>query len=367
MPLSRRQLIKRGIHATLAASVLPVVTVGATQTDEIKAKPSYSPLNKWPGRCAYNYNRNATNEKGDAQKEIIVSMVNESIVQLTGEQNVGDAWKAVFPDTLSTKSKIAIKINILNYKYPPHPFVVVGIVDGLQQMKFNGKSFPASSIYIYDSNNNNSFERAGYLAEYFPGVNMIHHGSKQTNFGDGAHSNTAYAETLHQCDFLINVPGLRGHNSYAGKVTLGFKSHYGTYPPLYHDHKTQAYISEINCTGPVFNKTVLTVCAAIFGLSEGHGPLGLADNYLTYAQTIDPDTTNKAPNTILMSTDPVTTEFQAIRIMRIRDKKEYTLETMPQYLLASSGVEGIFKKTYNIGIIEEKKMDMRKIVNGKKV
>jgi hypothetical protein len=363
MSLSRRSFLKTG--AAAASSMLPALGVcSSPKTGAVN--PAYSPLNKWPGRCVHNYNRTAT-ENLKANRDVVVAMVDDALTLLTGEKDVGAAWKSIFPETFSDKSKIAIKINILNPKYPPHPFVVVGIVEGLKKMQVDGKPFTASNIFIYDSNNRSSFEEAGFRREYFPGVTLAHHGKTQKDFGDGAHGNTPYTETLHQCDFLINVPGLRGHSGYAGKVTLGFKSHYGTYPPKYHDKMTQPFLCDINCTGPVFKKTVLTVLGAIFGLKEGHGPKGDADSYLTYAQKIDAQSTNLTPNTVLMSTDPVTAEFQAIKIMRMRDGKPFTVKSMPAYLRSSAGIPAGLKVNYNIGIIDEAKMDVRRIVNGKAV
>lgn len=361
MAISRRKFLKTGAGAAAASTLLN--SLGACAPQQKAAVPAFSPLNRWPGRCVHNFNRAATeNEK--ANRDVIIAMVDDSIKLLTGEKDVGIAWRSVFPAALSAKSKIAIKVNILNPDFPPHPFVVLGIVEGLKRMSVENNSFAVSNIVIYDSNNRSSFEQAGFSGDLFPGVNMIHHGSTQKDFGDGAHGNTPYAETLHRCDYLINVPGLRGHADYSGKVTLGFKSHYGTYPPKYHNNKTQPFLCDINCTGPVYKKTVLTVFGAIYGLKEGHGPRGEADSYLSYTQKIDPKCTCQPPSTVLMSTDPVTAEYQAIKIMRMRENAPYTIDSMPAFLRASAGIDAGIGANYNIGVIDETKMDVRRIVNG---
>jgi uncharacterized protein (DUF362 family) len=346
------------VAASAAVSFIP------SKSPAVPLTAGYSPLNKWPGRCVVNYNRQAT--KGPvADEKIIKTMVDDSIKLLTGQKTVGQAWQEVFPG-LSLQTKIALKINILNVEVPPHPFVVMGIVQGLQQMGLGKDKFPAVNISIYDANNGITFDQAGFTAARFPGITMNHHGSAFKNFGDGAHQNAPYAETLNACDYLINVPGLRGHQPMAGSVTLGFKSHYGTYPPTYHDEAlTPPYLRDINCTGPVFKKTALTVLGGIFGLKEGHGPRGSADEFLVYAKTIDPASDNPSPNTVLMSTDPVSAEMQAIKILRLREAKPYSLETMPHYLRASAGITGVLDPTYNIGILDETKMDLRRIINGK--
>ena len=106
----------------------------------------------------------------------------------------------------------------------------------------------------------------------------------------------------------------------------------------------------------MYDKTVLTVNGAIFGLKQEVGPNGPRFSYLNYAKTMDPATTNPAPNTILMSTDPVTAEFQGIKIMRINENEPYAPETMPDYLRASAGIAKALDPAYNIGVLDEKEM-----------
>jgi len=121
----------------------------------------------------------------------------------------------------------------------------------------------------------------------------------------------------------------------------------------------------MNCTGPVYNKTVLAVCSGIYGMNEGNGPAGSADNYTTYAQSIDKTSTTQCPTTIIMSTDPVSAEMQTIKMMRINKGGAYATANMPPYLQASAGMTASgFTPTYNIGTIDEAQMDIRKIVNG---
>jgi peptide deformylase len=65
-----------------------------------------------------------------------------------------------------------------------------------------------------------------------------------------------------------------------------------------------------------------------------------------------------------MSTDPISAEMQAIKIMRINNKGAYTITDMPPYLQASAGMAATgFPSNYNIGIIDESQMDIRKMVN----
>jgi hypothetical protein len=180
----------------------------------------------------------------------------------------------------------------------------------------------------------------------------------KSDHGDGAWSNNGYADVLYQCDLLINVPLIRLHEADYGGVTVGFKNHNGTYvSTVLHSiwPNAQKCLSEYNSTGPIYLKTMLTVICAL----QTWGP-----SCLTYARTKDPSTTNASPNTIVVSTDPVTADFQAIKIIRVNESGAYGANDMPNYLKCSAGITGIYSPTYNIGVINEGQMDARSIVNG---
>jgi hypothetical protein len=349
----------------LSSGIAPVF---ATTT----AVTSPGPGNKWPGRVVINFNKNAPGDKSTdattAQVTIIKTMVDDSIKLLTGQTTVGAAWKAVFPSTLTATSKIAIKIPLLNPGLPaPHWSSVQAITEGLIQMDFSGTTFPAANITIYDMNNSSTMATAGFTAARFPGVNLVK--DSTSSYGDGAKNIAGtvepYATTLNAAAFLINVFSPRGHSSYAGNFTLGFKNHYGTYPTAYHDSNTQGFLRNINCTGPVYNKTVLCICSGMYGMNESNGPTGSSDNYSTYSKTMDSISTNNTPTTIIMSTDPISCEMQAVKMMRINNSGKYTTSDMPNYLKSSGGVSvSGYTPINNIGTIDESAMTILKILNG---
>lgn len=317
-----------------------------------------SPLNKWPGRVVVNYNSQVTSGL-KVDTSVVRQMVDSSIMCLTGATNTGAAWKTLFSDKISVNSKIAIKINILNYgNAAPHYSSVKAITDGLSQMTFGEVHFPVSNITIYDGNNLNTMECAGYSQERFPGIHLVK--DTMIRWGDGVHGK-AYSRSLHDCDFLINVFSPIGHNRNYGGFFLGFKNHYGSY-----DHhlmyKYEAGLRDMNCMGPVYNKSVLSVCSGIFGINEFEGPLGGIHDFSVYRSTIDTNSSSKNPNAIIMSTDPVSCEFQTIKMMRINKNRPYSIMDMPDYLKASGGINCKLSPVYNIGIIDEKKMDIRKII-----
>jgi hypothetical protein len=232
-------------------------------------------------------------------------------------------------------------------------------------MDVGGSKFPAANITIYEMGG--KLSTAGYTATNIPGISIVTD-TAVTN-DDGALNKRNYAKTLKEATFLINVFSPRGHDmvSAGSQFTLNFKSHYGTYTNPAGLHSSwDSNIREINCIGPVYNKLVLSVCGGMLGLDEGTAGYSTASpsNYTKYAQTVDSTSTTQCPTTLIMSTDPVTAEMQAIKMMRINKGGKYAPADMPKYLQASAGmdVSGL-TPTYNIGFIDESKMDIRKIIN----
>lgn len=371
MSLDRRTFLKTASAGAAAASVcIPGLVDAAAASAEMKPGAG----NKWPGRVAINFNKNAVSGLTTQQPDVIKKMVDDTIKLLTGQATISAAWKELFPATLSLQSKIAIKINTVNTSLPgQHSNAVKAIVDGLQQMDFSGTKFPAANITIYDMNFQDGMSKLGYTKANFPGITIEY--TKLVDGGDGALENHKYSATLKNANFLINVFSPRGHSTEflpaGSKFTLGFKSHIGTYAseasqegPSLHA-KLPTNLREMNCSGVIYNKNVLSFCAGIFALNEGKGPPGEAEDYKTYAKTMDSSITGSAnPTTFIMGTDPVAVEMQVIKMMRLNKSGKYGIDDMPPYLKASAGIAGALEGTvYNIGVIDESKMDIRRVIN----
>ena len=356
----RRNFLKK---TAAGAAGLAIASKVETIFAASSAVTTPGPGNKWPGRVVVNFNKAAIGTSG-ADPTVIKKMVDDAIMKLTDQTTVGAAWKSLFPGSLTATSKIAIKICTANSGLPaPHWSSVRSITDGLQQMDFSGTKFAAVNITLYEMNVS-SFTGASYTAANFPGITLVS-GDKAAAGGDGALSNRTYAQSLKNAAFLINVFSPRGHNV-GSNFTLGFKSHFGTYsnPSGLHTNAAQN-LRDINCSGPVYTKNVLSMCSGIYGMNESNGPTGGADNYSTYSKTMDATSTATSPTTIIMSTDPVSCEMQTIKMMRINNKGAYLPANMPTYLQASGGVTvSGWSPINNIGIIDESKMDVRKIING---
>ncbi|MDD5674593.1 MAG: twin-arginine translocation signal domain-containing protein [Chitinivibrionales bacterium] len=370
MKLSRRSFLKNSSAAVAAMTVSGGIinTVIGKET-----ALSAGPGNKWPGRVVINFDKTAVTMNGisaTANQIQIPKMVNAAILQLTGQTTLAVAWQAIFPSSLSATSKIAIKVPLgcANSIMAPHWTAVKAITDGLQQMSINGTAFPAANITIYDMKCSNNLSPYGYTAAHFPGVNLVYEGGNGSGYSDGA-KGLQYAPSLAAADFLINVFRPGGHSSYVENLTLGFKNHYGTYAIDHDGNTAPGYLRDINGTGVVLKKNVLSVCVGIFGAQEGSGdPGSAAISYYNYAKTMDSSIANAsfvAPTTIIMSTDPVSAEMQTIKMMRINSSRAYGVSDMPKYLRASAGVSGALSDaSLNFGIIDETKMTIYKIING---
>jgi hypothetical protein len=372
MKISRRSFLKDSAAATAAltapAGIAQTMLCSYASAKELAAGPG----NKWPGRVVINFNKNAVVMNGanaTAVPSVIREMVNASILRLAGKTTIGAAWKAVFPASLTAASTIAIKVPLgcAISTIAPHWSSVKAITDGLQQMDFSGTKFPAGNITIYDMRCSNNLTDYGYTAENFPGVKLVYD-TMGTGYTDGAR-NGQYAKSL-RSDFLINVFRPGGHGEAYKGFTLGFKNHYGTYEVDHDPNTAPAFLRDINGTGAVFNKNVLSVCVGIFGAQEASGsPRSASIPYFYYAISMDKTITNTyvPPTTIIMSTDPVTAEMQTIKMMRLNKKPAggYGVKDMPSYLRASAGVTGALSDaTLNFGVIDEAKMEIRRIING---
>jgi|WetSurMetagenome_2_1015567.scaffolds.fasta_scaffold92500_1 hypothetical protein len=374
MKISRRSFLKSSA-ATTAAMAIPGGIVSSVVANQASTAMTAGPGNKWPGRVVVNFNKNAVT--GTTTPTIVVSvvkqMVDDSILKLTGETTIGAAWKALFPSTLTAQSKIAIKVYSATPKTPSHWQGVKAITDGLQQMDFNGTKFSADNISIYEGMASNRHSEAGFTAANLPGIKIEYWG--RDKFGDGTGNEAAgaikdrpYSPTLKNADFLINAFNPHGHEAKYGSFSIGFKNHYGSYdlykPSDIHTNPEQ-HLRDMNCTGPIFKKTVLSTCIGLVACNESVGPMTSPDDYSTYSKAIDPTSTCKHSTTIIMSTDPISCEMQTIKMMRMNKGGKYGISDMPKYLQASGGVSGALTGTnYNIGIIDEAKMDIRRITNG---
>ncbi len=234
-----------------------------------------------PGRVVWIHNADATNENAantvavpyDApsnnDQTVIDNMVNESILKLTGEANISDAWDAIFKSfnlkkgrgdrTYSAGEKIFIKINQgtanwasdkqtlerLSWQKPiteTSPQVILSILKQL----VDERGINESDIYVDDPLSHIWQPTYDYLHAQFPNVKYADKSSQYTSLGrttihpslqdaivysdkgtimPDAVSDAMYSE-MEDADYLINMASLKAH-ARAG-ISLTAKNHFGS-------------------------------------------------------------------------------------------------------------------------------------------
>jgi len=202
-------------------------------------------------------------------------MVDTAITAFTQIQDVGEAWKTLFPG-ISLSSIIAVKVNTLFTTIPTHPEVTYAVCDSLRLMEFDGDFFPDNNIIIYDEQSYR-LNQSGYEVNTSDegircfGNNVMGYSS---DYYDVAGRNQRISRIITEtADYLINIPVLKNH-SIAG-VTLALKNHYGTCdgPGQLHSNYCDPYIPALNALPVIYDKQRLNICDDLFGISSG-GPGG---------------------------------------------------------------------------------------------
>ncbi|MCX7725823.1 MAG: DUF362 domain-containing protein [Chitinispirillaceae bacterium] len=262
MSISRRSFLKSSAATAVTSTGIPYLLHSSYAS---KLADTTSP-NKWRGRVAINFNKSAVTDYANKKvnKEVISKMVDETIMLLTGKKEVGEAWKEIFPANLTENSKIAIKTNFYAPNLMPPPEALLAIVAGLRKMVINGKEF-TGAITIYEGNTSNTFAGVGYNEADFTKLNVklekVSSFPAKTDLPSGE---SGYAKVVEDADFLFNVFSARGHDSFAEGLSLGFKSHYGTYStsgPNIHGSNGGFSKRACNllCSGVISKKQVLTL------------------------------------------------------------------------------------------------------------
>lgn len=201
-------------------------------------------------------------------------MMDAGIKNLTGQSDVGEAWKSIMPN-LGATGVIAIKVNCRSSALPTHPEVANAVVNGLLKMKFDGVSFPENNIHIYD-NAKAYFTESGYT------LNTSSNGVRcysATSYSSQSYSVNGSSQRIctlvkDTADYLINIGVLKNHSSMAG-ATLCMKNHFGTcqQPRSMHINYGDPYIPALNAIEPIKSKQCISILDALYGAAEG-GPYG---------------------------------------------------------------------------------------------
>ncbi|MCP4594343.1 MAG: DUF362 domain-containing protein [bacterium] len=177
-------------------------------------------------------------------------MLDATITQLTGLDDVTAAWAALF----SPSERVAIKVNAFrNSLIWTHVPLVMAVTERLQEA-----GVPAEQIVIFDYYTS-ELETAGYpVNEDGPGVRCYGDDYRYTDGWEVAGRNIQLSDILLGCDALINMPVLKAH-MIAG-VSFAMKNHYGSIrnPAGLHPN-IGPVMAELNALPPIKERTRLVI------------------------------------------------------------------------------------------------------------
>jgi hypothetical protein len=293
---------------------------------------------------------------------VVQVMVDESIMNLTGLSDVGEAWKSVFPG-ITQSSIIAIKINALHGPMSTNPEVVNAVVDGLGQMIVQGSNFVKNNIIIWDRENSDLIN-SGYTIYTGPDPARARvFGTDESGVGyesftwDIAGSARYPTKIVGMAEYLIDMAALKAHNlSNHSGVALCLKNYYGAiwpYPyqgsPNLHETNCDPYIADLYAENGIQLKQKFNIVDGLFATYDA-GPFTNPQAWMIYPEG--------RPNAILMSKDPVAVDYEG---------KEQLIEAER----LARGLSPIFaphihtasQPPYSLGTDDPAQIDLRWIIN----
>ena len=178
----------------------------------------------------------------------VLDMLDAALVQLTGLQDAGAAWSALF----DPGEVIDIKVNTIS-RYTTSPEVAYAVAQRLQEA-----GVPAEQIVLFDRSDGELKARGYTINQDGPGVRC-----RGARGWDEPASVAGTTQRVHDvmlsCDALINLPALKQHGT--SGFTAAMKNHYGTIdrPGQLHAGQCNPGIPELNALPAIRDKTRLIV------------------------------------------------------------------------------------------------------------
>jgi uncharacterized protein (DUF362 family) len=225
---------------------------------------------------------NATNKTAKTiNADVVKNMVDTGIKTYTGIEDVGEAWKSIFPG-INAGSILGLKVNTLfnTRNTGTHPQVAKAVSDGLALMDFGGTKFPENNIIIFDFHNNYLTTQGYTLNSTTSGVRCFPSSTYSTELYDiggvSVKLSTVITSTI---NYMVNIAYLKQH--FLSGVSLCLKNHYGSIhnpevSPLLHDLSKYGspYITAINALEPIKSRQKFCIIDALYGVTV-NGPQGV--------------------------------------------------------------------------------------------
>ncbi len=322
---------------TPTATNTPTSTPTNTPTATDTVQPSPSPPSS--ANVVHMYAAEATDWDfstgwyGDyVNQDMVDTMVDEGIKQLTDQTSVIAAWQSIFPDYVPGQG-IAVKVNFNNSKWADDENNVIdAIIEPVNALVRGLKTIGVQEedIWVYDALR--PIPDRFRLRCLYPGVRFFGTGLYAERAGfdntdpdaevDFAHSSLAYrrlTDLLVNATYLINMPILKDHVTTG--VTLGFKNHFGDidrvtgpgednlhyYISPGHSSYNASYspLVELYLTSHIHTKEVLVLGDGLFGA------LGNTTESPEPWETFG----SASPNSLFLATDPVAVDCVMLDIL----------------------------------------------------
>jgi hypothetical protein len=300
--VSRREFIRRTAQGAATLAAIPAAAKAAGAVSEAGAtgpKPS-GPADGMSRVVVVRHDDAYHDDAFDAG--VVATMMDAGITRLTDIQDVGEAWKSLFPG-ITAASVIGIKINCL-FQHHTHAEVTDAVIAGLKRMPVDGSPFAENNIIVWDENDYNLHATGGYS------INRSATGVRYT--GTSAFGSTIYAIDggspqrlsrilTDQIQFLVNLNVMKNHST---GVSLSMKNHYGSISnvggPGMHDYPCPTQLSSLNALPPIRSKQVICICDAILAVVS-NGPDGAP---------------TQAPKRLILSRDTVAHDYIGAQILK---------------------------------------------------
>ncbi|MCK4303526.1 MAG: DUF362 domain-containing protein [Candidatus Eisenbacteria sp.] len=291
---SRRDFLKASALAAAAAAAGPSIA-GRRLRSGIAAATERRE-NTMPGRIVIFHDPVIGGHLGEINKDRVEGTVHHGVRILAGIDDTATAFELLFPG-LHSGSTFAIKVNCIG-PTDTRWEAVRGVVSGLSLML--GGTYDVSQVIIYDPHNLHSH---GYQEDEFTfngNYPLISH-TANCSSSYYVYGNHRLSNYLLDCDYVINFPALKSHSNGNNQITVAMKNHYGSCCSQGLCGNITGMLT-VNSDPNVGPKTCLVVTDGIRGTYNG-GPGEPPQTWNTFAEG--------TPNTLLLTTDPVTNEYWA--------------------------------------------------------
>jgi len=251
--------------------------------------------NSWPGKIVRWHDPDMNGHLATIDRDLVEDNVLQCVRYLTNKLDTDKAFESLFPGVHSG-STFAIKVNCIGSCCSRWE-VTRGVVSGLSKMFDN--TYDVSRVDIYDQHN---LAYYGYDAAEFTfngNSPTINHSNHASGSGYEAYPGHQLSGFILDCDYLINLPVLKSHSHADHQITGCLKNHYGSLYPSNLCGNIPGMLT-VNVDVNVKDKTSLIVTDALRATYDGD-PLGPPMIWSLYPE--------QTPNTLLVSTDPVTNDY----------------------------------------------------------